>query len=241
MIDIHCHLLPGIDDGAQDKETALQMIRLAVDDGTETMVFTPHIHPGRYENTRKNIQQSLQAFQHDLRDADINIQTAAAAEIRISPEIPVMVKNEQLPYIGERDGKRIFLLEFPHSHIPPGSDKLVEWLLVNDIRPMIVHPERNKDVIRDLGRIWPYVSAGCLLQLTAGSVSGQFGEPVRTRSVEMLEKGWVFALASDAHNTDYRPPLLQAGRDAAANVIGEEEASRLVGDNPWSIVKNLFQ
>lgn len=241
MIDIHCHLLPGIDDGAQDQETALAMMRLAIEDGIESMVFTPHIHQGRHENTRRSIDESLQAFQAVLDDAGITMKTAAAAEIRISPEIPAMVDKEQLPYLGENEGYRIFLLEFPHSHIPPGSEKLVDWLLAQNIRPMIVHPERNKDVIRDVGKIWPYVSAGCLLQLTAGSVAGAFGEPAQQRSLEMLEKGWVTVLASDAHNAQHRPPVLQAGREAAAAVVGEAESWRLVREYPWSIVESLFQ
>jgi len=241
VIDIHCHLLPGIDDGAPDVSTALQMVRLAVEDGIEAMVFTPHIHSGRYENTRQSIQESLLSFQQDLFQAGIKIKTTAAAEVRISPEIPRMVENEQLPYIGEHDGQHVFLLEFPHGHIPPGSDKLVQWLLDNKIKPIIAHPERNKEVLRDLSRIQPYVSAGCLLQVTAGAVSGLFGKPARQRAIQMLKKGWVFALASDAHNVDYRPPLLQAGRLAAAKVIGEAEAGRLVRDNPWSVVEGLFQ
>ncbi len=241
MIDIHCHLLPGIDDGAQDQETALAMMRLAIEDGIESMVFTPHIHPERHANTRRSIDESLQDFQETLDDAGISMRTAAAAEVRISPEIPAMVDNEQIPYIGHKDGCQVFLLEFPHSHIPPGSEKLVDWLLAQDIRPMIAHPERNKDVIRDVGKIWPYVSAGCLLQLTAGSVAGTFGEIAQQRSLEMLEKGWVTVLASDAHNIQHRPPVLQAGREAAAAIVGEAESWRLVREYPWSIVESLFQ
>ena len=241
MIDIHSHLLPGIDDGADSLETALAMMRLAVADGIDTMVFTPHIHPGRYENTCGGIAKALQRFQSALNEAGISMKTAAAAEIRISPEIPQMIEEGQLPFIGELEGYQLFLLEFPHGQILPGSDRMIGRLLANKVRPIIVHPERNKDVLRRLDKIWPFVEMGCLLQLTAASVAGGFGEPARKRSVQMLEKGWVSLLASDAHNVDHRPPVLGQGRKAAAEIVGEDESLRLVRDNPWAIVSTLFE
>lgn len=240
MIDIHCHLLPGIDDGAPDMATALKMAKLAVDNGIEKLVLTPHILPGLYENTHDDIQSVLNEFRRALEEAEIPLDARAAAEIRISPEIRLMLKSDQLPFLGELDGYKVFLLEFPHSHIPPGSDKLIDWLLNHDIRPMIAHPERNKDVIRKFEKIVPFVSAGCLLQVTAGSIAGNFGEVCLQRSRQMLEQGWVTVLASDAHNLNYRVPDLEPGRAAAAEIVGEVESWQLVEDKPWSIVNGLF-
>jgi protein-tyrosine phosphatase len=241
MIDIHCHLLPGIDDGPADLDTALEMARIATANGITRSVLTPHIHVGRYQNQRESIETDLKKFSMALKKAGIALDVRAAAEVRLMPEIQQMVENEQIPFLGEYQGKQVMLLEFPHENIPPGSDKLVEWLLARDIRPMIAHPERNKDVMRVGEKINHFVSAGCLLQLTASSVAGYFGPAARQRSNELLEQGWVTILASDAHNLEFRPPELEAGRKAAAQIIGEEEADKLVNDNPWSIVQGLFE
>lgn len=241
MIDIHCHLLPGIDDGPDDLETALEMARIATANGITRSVLTPHIHVGRYQNLRESIKNDLKKFRAALNKADIPLDVRAAAEVRLMPEIQQMVQDGQIPFLGEYQGKQVMLLEFPHENIPPGSDKLVEWLLAQDIRPMIAHPERNKDVMRVREKITPFVSAGCLLQLTASSVAGYFGPVAHQRANELLEQGWVTVLASDAHNPEFRPPELEAGRKAAAEIIGEEEADKLVNDNPWSIVKGLFE
>jgi protein-tyrosine phosphatase len=129
------------------------------------------------------------------------------------------------------------LLEFPHSHVPVGADKFVAWLLARNIRPMIAHPERNKDVMRDPARLDPFVQAGCLLQLTADSVSGGFGELCAQRAREFLERGWVSVLASDAHDTVDRPPRIAPGRDAAAKIVGDDAARRMTHDTPLLIVR----
>jgi protein-tyrosine phosphatase len=156
--------------------------------------------------------------------------------VRLGEEVIPMVLDERIPFLGARDGYRIMLLELPHSHIPVGADKFIGWLLKRKIRPMIAHPERNKDVLHDINKITPLVSMGCWLQLTAGSVAGKFGEPARKRSVQLLERGWVSILASDAHNLEHRPPELEPGRLAAAAVIGEQESWKLVRDTPLAIV-----
>jgi protein-tyrosine phosphatase len=109
-------------------------------------------------------------------------------------------------------------------------------LLDRNIRPMIAHPERNKDVMRSLDKILPFLEAGCMLQVTAGSVAGAFGTVAQRRAFEMLERGWVTVLASDAHNCKYRPPELEPGRAAAARVIGEAAADDLVRYRPASIL-----
>ena len=100
-----------------------------------------------------------------------------------------LLPENRIPFLGERDGYRIMLLEFPHSHIPVGADKFVAWLLARNIRPMIAHPERNKDLMRDPGRIELFVRMGCLLQVTADAITGGFGELCALRAREYLERG----------------------------------------------------
>ena len=123
------------------------MARAAHLNGVRKAVVTPHIHPGRYQNDLHSIRRAAAAFADELKRQGIPLELGFAAEVRIGPEIMDVVQNGDMPYVGELDGYHILLLEFPHSHIPPGSDKMTEWLLSNRVRPMIAHPERNKDVI----------------------------------------------------------------------------------------------
>jgi len=236
MIDLHCHLLPGVDDGPETMEEAVALAAHAVRSGIVRAVVTPHIHGGRYYNELASIAADLDRFRAELERRNIPLKLGLGGEVRLDEEIIAMVMEQRVPFLGERDGYRIMLLELPHSHIPVGSDKFVAWLLKQKVRPMIAHPERNKDVHIDINRITPLVSMGCLLQVTAGSVTGNFGEPSRQRAVQLLERGWVTILASDAHNLAYRPPELEPGRCAAAKVIGEEESWKLVRASPLAIV-----
>lgn len=236
MIDLHCHLLPGIDDGPADLASALRLARHAVAAGIHTSVVTPHMHPGRYENRAGNIRDAAQTFQQALDAEGIALQLRCAAEVRLDHEILEWVGEEQIPWLGHWQGDRVMLLEFPHSHVPVGADKLVAWLLKQKIRPMIAHPERNKDVMRSVDALIPFVRMGCLLQVTAGAVAGSFGEGAQLRAVDLLARGWVTVLASDAHNMDARPPELEPGRVAAARIVGEEESWRMVRDRPAEII-----
>ena len=232
MLDLHSHFLPNIDDGPTTLDESLMLARMAVANGIKLSVMTPHIHPGRYLNQKKNIEQAVGDFRQVLEKHNIPLELRAAAEVRIGPEILTMVQQESIPFLGELDGYKIMLLEFPHDMIPVGSENLVDWLLKRKIRPMIAHPERNKDVMRDLSKIMPYVTRGCLLQITAASIANHFGDKAFIRAKEMLEQDWVHIIATDAHNRQHRPPDLAVGRDAAARFVGEGQARKLVEDNP---------
>jgi protein-tyrosine phosphatase len=236
MIDLHCHLLPGIDDGPATMEEAVALAAHAVQSGILHAVVTPHIHVGRYANEHASIGEHLARFRAELERRGIPLRLSLGGEVRIGEKIIEMVMEDRIPFIGMRDGYRIMLLELPHSHVPVGADKFAGWLLKQKIRPVIAHPERNKGVHEDIDKITPFVSMGCWLQVTAGAVAGNFGEPSRKRAVELLERGWVTLLASDAHNLEHRPPELEPGRLAAAAIVGEAESWKLVRDTPLSII-----
>ncbi|NNE61333.1 MAG: capsular biosynthesis protein [Woeseia sp.] len=236
MIDLHCHLLPGIDDGAKTMADALAMARVAVENGIEFAVMTPHLHPGRYENSRSKTVEPVQEFRAALKTEKIALEIGIAAEVRFAIEILSLLEEDEVPFLGELEGFRILLLEFPHSHIPHGAETLIKKLLDQKIRPMIAHPERNKDVIRKAAKIEPFIEMGCLLQVTASAAAGRFGDGPHQRAQQLLERGVVFALATDAHNLKGRRPELREGMLAAAEIIGEKAARALVNDNPLSIV-----
>jgi protein-tyrosine phosphatase len=236
MIDLHCHLLPGIDDGPQTLTEALAMARIAVANGIEQAHVTPHLHCGRWDNDLPKITAAVAAYREALAQADIPLRLGFAAEVRLDYEILPLIEAGRVPFLGALEGYQVLLLEFPHSHVPVGADKFVAWLLARNIRPLLAHPERNKDLMRDPSKLEPFVKAGCLLQVTADAVAGGFGPLCAQRAREFLERGWVSVLASDAHDTEERPPRIAPGRDAAAQIVGEEAARRLTRETPLQIV-----
>lgn len=240
MIDLHNHLLPGLDDGAPDMDTALALARLAVADGVTHMVCTPHWHAGRYDNTLASIEDSRVRFVEALQRNGIALQVAAAAEVRIGIEIIGAVGQGALPFVGHWQGRNVLLLEMPHGEIPLGAERLTAWLLERRVMPMIAHPERNKAVMLNPTRLKPFIEQGCLLQVTAASLTGQFGVPAQTLARSLLEAGHVSILASDGHNIRHRPPLLGEGFREAATLIGEARALALVEHTPWMIARGRF-
>jgi len=237
MIDLHCHFLPGIDDGAPTLADGLALAQAAVADGITYSVMTPHIHPGRYENTRSTIEKAFKDFRLALRQARVALHIGMAAEVRVSPDIVALLSRNEVPFLGELDGHRIILLEFPHTQITPGADKLIERLLKHNIRPLIAHPERNQDVIRDLSKIEPFIEMGCFLQITAGALLGHFGRAPQRRALQLLEFDVFKVLASDSHNLTGRRPALREGMEAAARVLGAQAAHDLVNRNPRMILR----
>lgn len=232
MIDLHSHILPGIDDGAADLKESLEMLALAVEQGVKTQVLTPHIHIGRYANDQGSIGAAFDAFRAEACERRISIDLRFAAEIRIGPEIVGLLNQGRIPWLGSWEGERVFLMEFPHSQVPSGSINLVRWLRARGVRPMIVHPERNRELQVSMAKLAPFLKAGCLIQITAASLAGSFGPLPCRLGMELLKAGQVSVLATDCHNLTYRPPDLGKGLAAAAALIGDQAARALVETNP---------
>jgi protein-tyrosine phosphatase len=240
MIDLHCHLLPGIDDGPQSMEESLALAALAVRNGITHVIATPHIHPGRWNNDRFLIARLCNRLRLRLAYAGIPLTVGMAAEVRVDSELIRWLAQDKIPFLGQFRDKRALLLELPHSHIPLGTENLITWLLQRNIQPVLAHPERNKDVIRRLDNIMPLVRCGGLLQITAGSITGHFGKPAQRRAKQLLELDAVFAIATDAHNCRNRPPVLMQGRDAAEHIVGSERAHQLVTTHPMQLAGSQF-
>jgi len=238
MIDLHCHLLPGIDDGPETLEEALELCRIAVADGITRAIVTPHVHPGRWENSRASIAQACSTLQRTLEQHDIPLRLGFAGEVRLTDCIMQQVAENEIPFYGTVDGYRVMLLEFPHGHLIPGGEKLALWLLEQGIRPLIAHPERNKQIMKDASQLQPFIDAGCWLQVTAGSVTGHFGEKARVIAHQLLHSDMVAVLASDGHNAGVRPPTLRQTFEHIAVQYGEKRAQRLLLDTPAAIIQS---
>ena len=236
MIDLHNHLLPGIDDGSPDIETSIALARIALADGITHMVCTPHIHPGRYENTKRTIALALVKFRQALKAANLNLQVRAAAEVRIGPEIMTGIEENTLPFLGHWQGKPVLLLELPHGEIPLGSDRLTAWLLRQGVQPMIAHPERNKAAMKTPNKLKPFIEQGCLFQVTAGSMAGHFGEHAQKLATQLLRDGLITILATDAHNIQHRPPIMSVARKVVIAEASFSEYEAMVLHRPSEII-----
>lgn len=236
MIDLHCHYLPAIDDGSQSMAESLDLARASVADGITHAAMTPHIHPGRYENIRSTVVEATNQFRSALADARIPLQISPAGEVRLTSEILELLEHEELPFLGMLDGYRILLLEFPYGQIPVGTEKLASWLLTRQIRPLIAHPERNKIIMQNIEKVAPFVKMGCLLQVTAASVIGDFGQAAQVSVALMLERRWVSVIATDAHNLTHRAPKLTLARNYLLERFGQEWADELTYLMPAKIL-----
>ncbi|MDF3125674.1 CpsB/CapC family capsule biosynthesis tyrosine phosphatase [Rheinheimera sp. 1928-s] len=240
MYDLHCHLLPGLDDGAQTAAEALSLLRLAQHNGISHMVITPHINPGHFDNTKAMIHKGLVALKQLAKEHQLTVRLAAAAEVRLCAELPSWVETSVLPYLGEYQGYKVLLLELPHSHVPEGTDRLVKWLLGKNVLPMIAHPERNREIQSDLKKLQPLLRLGCLMQLTASSVLGDMGERSQQTALELLRQRTFHIAATDSHNQHRRPPKLAEARDLIASLCGDDYAQLLVVENPKAISQIHF-
>jgi len=240
MIDIHSHILPGIDDGAITIDDSLELCQFAVNNGITHLLTTPHIHPGRYDNDRTIIERRFQDLKKELQANAIPLIVSYAAEVRISVEMMEMIAQNNIPFIGHYKGNDYILLEMPHSHILPGSEKLIDWLSRRQIKVIIAHPERNKEIQRDISKLTPFIKQGCLLQLTAASVAGNFGQICQDVSKQLILNRWVSFVATDAHNIKNRPPDLMQGKDVLSDWIGKEKANKMVYGNQKLITSRHF-
>ncbi len=239
MIDLHSHILPGIDDGAVDAGETLALLRLAAADGIRRMVATPHINPGYFDNDRATINAALAVARGLVQQHQIPIELAAAAEVRLTDQLMSAIELQQLPFLGQWQGQQVLLLELPHSHVPAGTDKLLKWLGKKQIIAMIAHPERNREIQSNPQLLQRLQSAGCLFQLTASSLLGDLGDRHQQCAEQLVRQRLYQVMASDCHNLQRRPPKLQQARQQLALLTDEHYADALVLEHPALITTSL--
>ncbi|MGM0564437.1 MAG: tyrosine-protein phosphatase [Pseudomonadota bacterium] len=235
MIDLHGHFLPGIDDGADTLPAALEMLKMAEADGTTRLVITPHIQPGTYDNTPAIIAEAFATLEREARTEGVGLELAWAAEMHIVPELMEQAEADTIPWLGEYQGRKVVLLEMPHSHVPPGCVQLIRWLVARDILPLIAHPERNLEIIERPEHIRPLAGAGAHFQLTGGALTGVFGEGARNCARLLLDWGLGDALASDAHSTRRRNPKMSDSVAELAALVGDERAADMTEHWPREV------
>lgn len=235
MIDLHCHMLPGVDDGAPDMETALAMARAALADGIDVVALTPHFMPGVYDNQSGDIRGRVAAFNGALTKAGIALTAVAGADAHVRPDFVQCLRDGRILTLHD---SRYVLVEPPHHTKPPRLEALLFAIVAAGYIPVLTHPERFGWIEQHYRVIRALALGGTWMQVTAGSLTGRFGKRIQYWSLRLLAEGLVNILATDAHNLTSRPPCLAEARAAAEREVGKEEAAHLVLTRPMHILRN---
>ncbi|MFP7171624.1 tyrosine-protein phosphatase [Terribacillus halophilus] len=251
MIDIHCHILPGVDDGARTMEDSIEMARAAAAQGIHTIVATPHHRNNQFLNYRKDVLMQVDELNRVLEEQNISVNILPGQETRIYGDLllglefqEILPVNLKSPYV---------LVELPTSTVPRYTKKLLYDLQVEGFTPVIVHPERNSELLSNPEKLYDLVKSGILTQVTAASLFGKFGKKIRNFSHEIVEANLTHFIATDAHNTHSRGFMLQEalqligdsyGSDLVYNYQDNAESmingKAIIGDLPEKIVRKKF-
>ncbi len=212
-----------MDDGPATMEHSLEMARIAVKDGIRQIVATPHVM-GK-ENAPDLIRRNVDILNSELRGEKISLEILPGADVYGLLDVRDL-KNYTI------NGSDYLLFEFPHSHLPPNAEEMIFAVLLEGLKPIITHPERNPSIIENPERLFDLIRLGALVQVTADSLTGHFGPEARECAAYLIRKNAVHFLATDAHSPESRKPVLSRGLRAAARLIGKEAANRLVFANP---------
>lgn len=220
MIDLHCHILPGVDDGPSNSELSLEMVKQAVSLGITDVFATPHHLNGQFENTKTEILHRIVTFNSFLQQENISITVHPGQEIRIHQKIFTSLEQDELLTLGNRG--QYLLLELPSNEVPTYTQTIIYELILKGITPIIVHPERNKILLQNVDILVDLVMDGALVQLTAGSMIGHFGKKVKQFSEKIIQHQLVHFIASDAHNTSSRGNYLKEAYEVISKLYGIE-------------------
>ncbi|MGO8672130.1 MAG: tyrosine-protein phosphatase [Capsulimonadaceae bacterium] len=238
FVDIHNHILPGVDDGALDVHYALEMARRAVAGGTEIMVATPHRCVWQRPDAPANwVRAHVRALQRRLKDAKIPLKVVPGVEIPVGPGLAEALAAGRLVTLG--DTGRWALIEPPFDEIPVNALDHLQDVVDAGIGVVLAHPERNAVIQENLSFLESCARLGINVQLTSGSLLGAFGRRAKFTAEAILERHaeWEIVIASDAHDLSDRPPdWLAQSRDAAAKIVGDEAANAMVDSRPRAMV-----
>jgi protein-tyrosine phosphatase len=234
MIDIHCHVLPGLDDGSKDLETSVAMCKMAAEDGIEAIVCTPHSND-EYDFDPDVIREKIQ---------ELNAQTGGVPRLYQGCDFHLSYENIQGALADRRrytiNQGMYLLVEFGDFAVPPNMADVFFDLQSRGVVPIITHPERNAWLMSRRTDLVKWLDAGALLQVTAGSLLGRFGKSAGRFCSWLLDRQMVHFVATDSHNVTSRPPLLSAAYKQVAASHGVETAEALFRKNPRSVLDNRY-
>lgn len=227
--DIHCHILPGLDDGARSWDEACAMAKMAVANGIRTIIATPHQGGTFSHNSAEVICRRIEEFQSLLAQHSISLEVLPGADVRLSNELMRDIVRGRATTLANH--RKHLLLDLPHERYVP-MEPLIEDLARAGMATILSHPERNQGLLKKRDLLERLVDRGCLMQVTSGSLLGTFGPKCQDLAVWMLSRGLVHFVATDAHGMHSRRPLLQRVYERLAELVGRDEAEVLCCRNP---------
>lgn len=237
MVDIHTHIVPELDDGAENLDQALEMARVSSEEGVSKMVATPHIFRGSYGyDDLAFLPGRIEKLNKVLQSRGIELEVLPGAEVHVSHDLLTRIrKNRRQLMLNE--GSYMFV-EFPSDHIFPGVPQLLFEIMKEGITPIIAHPERNAVFRRNPGILYDLIQKGALSQVNGGSFIGTYGSHVQEAALYFLEHGMIHFVASDCHNTRTLKPCLFDAVQCLRSLVEEEVVEALVRDNPSAVVED---
>jgi protein-tyrosine phosphatase len=235
MIDLHTHILPGVDDGVETEHEAVEFARMARDDGVRVIVATPHCKEGAWDIERADVLSRVERLRGRLEREKVGVAIEPGAEVHLCPDLVERVRDGRAPTLA--DNGKTLLLELSLTQYPVELEKLVFELKLAGLEVVLAHPERIRYFQEDARRYEAVVRVGAYGQITTGSILGTFGSRVREYSLELLRGGLVHVLASDAHNTRGRSPVLTPAFEAIVPIVGEGRARSMVDGVPQALLE----
>lgn len=235
FVDIHSHIVPGVDDGAKDMTMALEMLKLAVNSGTHYIVLTPHFISGAEQYTCEMINEIYHELQRISHDEGLDIVVHLGREIFISPDIPELYDSGILNTIS---GSRYILIELPMISIPAYTDEVLYHLQMRGLVPIIAHPERNSEISHDFGILSGLLQRGMLAQVNSSSITGVYGRKVENTAFKLIKANLAHFVASDAHTCRGRSPKLTRAAELVEKEFGKDTVGRLFYENGLAVLEN---
>lgn len=233
MIDFHSHILPGIDDGSKDFETSLKMIKISIDEGVEYICATPHFIPEEHEINRVLYDAKLE----EIKNSSIKgqIQVVSGLEVYINPNLPSLYKEKKIWCIND---KKYMLIELPMNQFPLYTEEVFYELRVLGVTPILAHPERNIEIIKNKSLLVKLIDQGAIAQMNSGSLRGKYGEKVEEFAKHLVKRNLIHLLGSDGHNITGRKTKIKEGYQIVKELnaplyrsIIENEKKVLAGDD----------
>ncbi len=225
MLDLHCHILLGIDDGAEDIDASLAMAEKAISQGITHILCTPHHNNGKYVNPKEFVIQQVTKLQAELDKRNLPLTLFEGQEVRITGDLLEEIEQNRILFADVAN--TYLLIEFPTMDVPAYTEQLFFDLRAKGHVPIIVHPERNAKFREDPNRLIPFLEMGCLAQLTAPSYVGIFGKSIQKTAKQMVEHRLVQMVASDAHGVHKRNFYLKEAFEAIEKDFGREYVNQM--------------
>ncbi|MDM8303806.1 tyrosine-protein phosphatase [Limosilactobacillus vaginalis] len=224
MVDLHCHLLPGVDDGSKNMEVSLRLAQEAVENGVTHALLTPHHMNGRYVNHKQDVIKETAEFRQQLKEHNIPLIVFPGQEVRINGQLIEALDKDDILFADQ--GNRYLMLEFPDDDVPHYTNQMIFALQQREITPVIVHPERNTKIMAHPELLYQLLQKGCLSQITASSYVGTFGKKVEGFSKKLITNGQGYLFASDAHDLPGRKYEMRQAFEKLSREFSTELAKR---------------